>query len=65
MDNNFFKYIELIEGSSAATLTLKLQAIKIAYQLNAVWSDGSNHYALINAKQKLPVRTKEDLAKIK
>ena len=62
---NFFKYIELIEAKSAKLLALKLRSINMTYQLNSVWSDGVNHYALINGNKKLSVSQKEKLANIK
>ena len=60
--DNFFKHIEVIEASSAKELALKLKSIKVTFQLNQVWSDGTKHYALINPGKKLPVRTIEALA---
>jgi len=48
---NHFKHLELIEGESAMTLTLKLRAIKHAYHYLKVWTDGSKHYAHINMMQ--------------
>ena len=63
-DMNFFKYIEVIEAETATSLASKLRYIKVVYQLNSVWSDGTKHYALINAKKRLSVNTLEELAKI-
>lgn len=66
MDNlNHFKYLELIEGSSAASLTLKLRAISIAYHLLQVWSDGNRHYAYINAMRPIPKGIISKISKIK
>lgn len=66
MDNlNHFKYLELIEGDSAESLTLKLRAISIAYHLLQVWSDGKKHFAYINAMRPLPKGIKSKISKIK
>lgn len=62
---NFFKYIEEIEAESASSLASKLRAINITYQLLKVWSDGSKHYALINANRRLPERVRQTLSQIK
>jgi hypothetical protein len=64
-EQNFFKYVEVIEASSAELLASKLRAIHIVFQLNAVWSDGKKHYALVNAKRPFPANLKEKLANIK
>ncbi len=63
MTENFFEHIEAIEAKSAKDLASKLRSIKIPFQLNSVWTDGSKHYALINAGKKMPAKTLEDLAK--
>lgn len=63
-DLNHFKHLELIEGSSPAVLTLKLRAIPLAYHLLNVWSDGSRHYAYINAMKPLPPAVLKKLEKI-
>jgi len=63
-EQNFFKYVEVIEASSAELLASKLRLINIVFQLNSIWSDGKKHYALINAKRRLPARVKEALAQI-
>jgi len=62
---NHFKHLELIEGSSAATLTLKLKAIPIAFHYLHAWSDGDRHYAHINAARPLPPAVLKKLEKIK
>lgn len=62
---NHFKYLELIEGGSAESLTLKLRAIPLAFHLLNVWSDGKKHYAHINAMRPLPERVKLKLSRIK
>lgn len=64
MSLNYFKYVELIEASSPQLLASKLRAINLAYQLQAVWSDGSKHYALINANRKLSASIQRKLAEI-
>ena len=63
-EQNFFRFIELIEGDSAESLTLKLRAIPFTYHLNQVWSDGKKHYALVNAQKKFPERLKEKLSQL-
>lgn len=65
MSLNYFKYIESIEASSSELLASKLRLIPFAYQIQAVYSDGSKHYALINANRKLSVKLKQRLAEIK
>ena len=64
-DLNYFKHITLIEARDAKSLALKLQSIKVAYHLNAVWSDGKKHFAFINAQKPLSVATMERLDQIK
>lgn len=64
-ENNFFRYIEVIEARSAKDLASKLSEIRVVFQLNNVWSDGKKHYALINPGRPLPARLKENLAKEK
>ena len=64
-DLNHFKHLELIEGGSAALLTLKLKAIPLTYHLLQVWSDGERHYAHINAMKPLPPAVLRKLEKIK
>lgn len=58
---NYFKHITLIKAGSPELLALKLGSIRATYQLNAVWSDGKEHYALINAHKKLSVRELEKI----
>ena len=53
-DLNHFKYLELIEGESAMTLTLKLREINHAFHYLKVWTDGSKHYAHINMMRPMP-----------
>ena len=65
MSLNFFKYIEVIEAGSASSLASKLRAIPFAFQINQVYSDGSKHYAFINANKKLSESLKEKLSLIK
>jgi len=64
-DLNHFKYLELIVGDSAESLTLKLKAISVTFHLLQVWSDGKKHYAHINAMRPLPKGMLEKLSKIK
>lgn len=64
-DLNHFKFLELIEGSSPAVLTLKLRAIPLTFHLLQVWSDGDKHYAYINAQKPLPPAVLRKLEKIK
>jgi len=61
-EDNFFRYIEVIEAGSAKDLASKLAGIRVVFQLNNVWSDGKKHYALINPGRPLPARLKENLA---
>ena len=61
MSLNFFKYIEVIEAESASSLASKLRAIPFAFQLNQVYSDGSKHYAFINANKKLSEKELQQL----
>ena len=56
IEDNFFKYIELVEARDAKSLALLLASFKFKYQLNTVWSDTKGHYALINPGKKLSVR---------
>lgn len=65
MSLNYFKYIESISAGSPELLAAKLRMIPFAYQLQAVWSDGKEHFALINANRKLSVRLRERLAEVK
>jgi len=64
-NNDFFRYIEVIEASSPEELALKLRSIRVTFQLNNVWSDGKKHFALINPGRPLPAKLKENLAKSK
>jgi inactivated superfamily I helicase len=59
--DNFFKFVEVLEASSAKELASKIREINIPFHLNQIWSDGSKHYALINAKKRLPARVREEL----
>lgn len=65
MSLNYFKYIESIEAGSPELLASKLRLIPFAFQIQAVWSDGKKHYALINANRKLSASLKARLAEIK
>jgi len=61
MENNFFKYIEVIEAGSAKLLAFKLRSITIPFQIVNIVADGGKHYAYINAKRKLPKRLLDSL----
>lgn len=65
MSLNYFRYIESISAGSDELLAAKLRVIPFAYQIVSVYSDGSKHYALINANRKLSAKLKERLAEIK
>jgi len=64
-ENNFFKYLELIVGDSAESLTSKLKSIPITFQIVNTWSDGGKHYAHINAGRPFPKGVLERISKIK
>lgn len=65
INNDFFRFIEVIEASSPEELAFKLRSIRVTYQLNNVWSDGKKHFALINPGRPLPAKLKETLAESK
>lgn len=62
---NSFRFLELIVGDSAESLTLKLKEIPFPYHYLKVWSDGKKHYAHLNANKPFPAQLIEKLAKIK
>lgn len=66
MELNFFRHVEVIEASSAKLLALKIGALKsLTFQMVQIWSDGTKHYAMINAHKKIPVRLLEMIEQIK
>ena len=66
MELNFFKYVEVIEASSANLLALKIRSLKaISFQMVQIWSDGNKHYAMINAHKRIPARLIERMEQIK
>lgn len=60
-EENFFKYVEVIEAGSAKDLASKLKSIRITFQINQIWSDGKKHYALINPGRPLPTILKKKI----
>lgn len=64
-EDNFFRYLELVVGDSAESLTAKLKLIPITFQLVNVWSDGGKHYAHVNAGRPFPKGILEKISKIK
>ena len=62
---NHFKYLELIVGDSAESLTLKLREIPYQFHYLKVWTDGKKHYAHINMMRPMPETLRQKLDKIK